>query len=333
MKTARSALIRLAAFVTASVFSGVVVVNTLTDPMTGPSVTYHAVFTDVTGLQPGSAVTVAGVRVGEVAEVAARDGLAQVSFDVAADQRIPASGLAVVRYADLTGARALSLTPGQGGPPLPAGATIPVERTRPALDLTALFNGFKPLFEALEPGQVNQLAAEIVAVFQGEGGTVNALLSRIVSLTAAIAGRDEVIGEVIDNLNAVLGTMNQRRDELRGLVDGLARLASETAASREQITAAIDSGSAVARSLAELLGDLGPGLSRDVRSVREITAMLVRNQQQIDGAVQEMPAFLGTLNRTTSYGSWANVYLCNLSVYVAGDPIELGVGPHTEVCR
>ncbi|PKW17516.1 MCE family protein [Saccharopolyspora spinosa] len=333
MTRTRSAHVRLVVFVAVSVFSGIVVVNTLTDPMTRRSVTYHAVFTDVAGLQPGSDVTIAGVRVGEVSEVTAHDGLAQVSFDLAAEQRIPATGLAVIRYADLTGARALSLTPGQGGPPLEPGATIPVERTRPAFDLTALFNGFKPLFKALEPGQVNQLAAEIAAVFQGEGGTVNALLSRIVSLTATLASRDEVIGEVVDNLNAVLGTMNRRREELRALLDGLGRLASETAASRGQIAAAIDSGSAVAHSLAKLLGDVGPGLSRDVRSVQEITAMLVRNQQQIDVAVQEMPAFLDTLDRVTGYGSWANVYLCNLSVQVAGDPVDLGVGPHTEVCR
>ncbi|KAA5834204.1 MCE family protein [Saccharopolyspora hirsuta] len=325
--------LRFAAFVLVSLFCGVVVVNTLTNPTTGRSVPYRAVFTDVAGLQPGNDVTVAGVRVGTVTGVVARGGLAEVDFEVAAEQPVPATGLAVIRYADLTGARALSLTPGQGGPPLPPGATIPVERTRPALDLTALLNGFKPLFDALEPAQVNQLAHEIVAVFQGEGGTVSALLTRIVSLTGTLASRDQVIGEVINNLNAVLGTVQQRRDDLRGLVDELGRLAAETAASRESIAAAIDSGAEAASSLAQLLDGLGPQLSRDVRSVQEITGMLVRNQAQIDGAVQEMPAFLNTLGRATSYGSWVNVYLCNLSVAVDGVQVDLGAGPHTEVCR
>jgi phospholipid/cholesterol/gamma-HCH transport system substrate-binding protein len=35
-----------------------------------------------------------------------------------------------------------------------------------------LFNGFKPLFQALSPQDINQLSYEIVQVFQGEGGTV-----------------------------------------------------------------------------------------------------------------------------------------------------------------
>ncbi len=37
------------------------------------------------------------------------------------------------------------------------GDTIPLSRTRPALDLTVLFNGFKPLFAALSPDDVNKL--------------------------------------------------------------------------------------------------------------------------------------------------------------------------------
>lgn len=325
--------LQFAAFVVVSLFCGVVVLNTLTDPVTGRTVPYRAVFTDVTGLQPGSEVTVAGVRVGTVTAVAARDGLAEVDFEVLAEQPVPATGLAVIRYADLTGARALTLTPGRGGPPLPPGATIPLERTRPALDLTALLNGFKPLFDTLEPAQVNQLAGEIVAVFQGEGGTVSALLSRIVSLTSTVSARDQVLREVVDDLGAVLGTLQQRREDLRALVDGLGRLAAETAASRESIAAAVDSGADVAGSLADLLDGLGPELSRDVRSAREVTAMLVREQAQIDGAVQELPAFLNTLGRAASYGSWVNVYLCNLSVSVDRVQVDLGAGPHSGVCR
>ena len=53
------------------------------------------------------------------------------------------------------------------------GATIPVNQTRPPLNLTVVFNGFKPLFQALSPNDINQLSFEIIQVLQGEGGTVN----------------------------------------------------------------------------------------------------------------------------------------------------------------
>ena len=39
-----------------------------------------------------------------------------------------------------------------------------------------LFNGFKPLFQALSPADINKLSYEIIQVFQGEGGTLEGLL-------------------------------------------------------------------------------------------------------------------------------------------------------------
>lgn len=325
--------LRLTAFALVAVLCGVVVVNTLTDPLTVQTRRYRAEFTNVEGLTEGSDVLIAGVRVGRVDEVLLRGGHAHVSFQVAADQRIPSTGLAVIRYADMLGARYLALTPGRGGPPLRDGDTITLERTRPPLDLTSLLNGFKPLFEAIDPHQVNRLAGSVVAVFEGERGTISSLLAEIVSVTSTVAGQDEVFGEVVANLNTVLGTVNSNREDVRGLVDGLAQLAHTAAQNREQVGATLDNGAALAGSLSGALAEIGPGLSRDVGSVRRISAELVRNQQQLEGTAREVPGLLGTVGRATDYGSWANVYICNLSVSVGGEPVDLGAGPHSEVCR
>ncbi|SFB28901.1 phospholipid/cholesterol/gamma-HCH transport system substrate-binding protein [Amycolatopsis marina] len=331
----RATLVKLAAFVAVCVFSAVLVVNTLTDPLTGRSHTYHAVFTDAHGLNPGTDVTVAGVRVGTVTRLELVDGRAHVTFDARADQQVPADVRAVVRYADLLGARHLALVPGESGPvgELEPGATIPLDRTRPALDLTALFNGFKPLFDSIDPAEVNQLAREIVAVFQGEAGSLDGLLSKVVSLTAVLGSRDDVLGEVLTNLNAVLDTMGEHRTDLAGLVDGLAELTSFAADSRERIAGALDGGAELAGSLTSLLADIGPDLSTDVRRLRSLTSTMVENEREFEAVVREAPEFASTLGRTLDYGSWVNVYVCNLGVDIGGEPIDLGVGPHSEVCR
>ena len=83
---------------------------------------------------------------------------------------------------------------------LAAGATIPLAQTHPALDLTTLFGGFRPLFQALTPADVNRLSFEVIQVFQGEGGTIEDLLAHVGSLTNSLADKDKVIGSVIDNL-------------------------------------------------------------------------------------------------------------------------------------
>src|SRR5260221_10882483 len=55
-----------------------------------------------------------------------------------------------------------------------------------ALPISTLLNGFKPLFKALTPADVNKLSYEIIQTLQGEGGTVNSLLAHTASLTTAI---------------------------------------------------------------------------------------------------------------------------------------------------
>ena len=67
-----------------------------------------------------------------------------------------------------------------------------------------LFNGFKPLFQALSPSDVNELSYEIIQVFQGQGGTLNGMLAHTASITQTLANRDQVIGQLITNLNSVL---------------------------------------------------------------------------------------------------------------------------------
>lgn len=343
---------KLTAFVTVCVFGAVLVVNTLTDPLPGDMRTYHAVFTDAHGLYAGSDVTIAGVRVGTVRELRLDGGRAHVTFEVSTDQRIPAGAHAAIHYADLLGSRHLALTtpptegedaatsgaaggdPAARGPELEPGATIPVSRTRPPLDLTALFNGFKPLFEAIEPGEVNRLARTIVAVFQGEGPAIESLLSSVVSLTSTVNGKERVLDRLLRNLTSVLDTMNGHTEQFTELVDGMKRLTSYAARHRGDIATALDSGTKLAGSLNTLLAGITPHLSEDITALRTVTSSLVGNTGRFDTLMAEAPDFLDTVGRATDYGSWVNVYVCNLRVDVTGDaPVNLSPGPHSEVCR
>ena len=144
---------------------------------------------------------------------------ALVSFNVAKDSVVTKSSTATIRYRNLVGQRYIQLTQGVGDlSRLPADGTIPMDRTEPALDLTVLFNGFKPLFQALSPTDINKLSAEVISVFQGEGDNFNGLLQSTASLTNTLADRDQVIGDLIDNLNVVLETLSNRDKQLSELI-------------------------------------------------------------------------------------------------------------------
>ncbi|MGZ4475160.1 MAG: MCE family protein [Nocardioides sp.] len=279
----------------------------------GATKDYKAVFSDATGVVKGDDVRIAGVKVGNVKSVEVVDRTrALVSFTVAADEQLTASTFAAIRYRNLVGQRYIALTQGVGAPSmLPAGATIPLQRTRPALDLTVLFNGFKPLFEALSPADVNKLAYEIITVFQGEGGTLQSLLAHTASVTTTLAGRDKVIGDLITNLNQVMVTVGRRDGELSDLLIKLRQFTSGLSQDRQAILGSLDSVSSLAVQTSDLVTGIRPGLTTDVKQLHTVAGTLDRNKAEIDRALQVLPIKLTKVGRTAAYGSWFNFYLCN----------------------
>ena len=199
---------------------------------------YNAEFVNVTGLENGDFVRIAGVEVGQVKKVEIQpDTSALVEFTADDSVVLTEGSRAVIRYDDLIGGRYLALEEGTGGTKkLNAGDTIPLARTSPALDLDALIGGFRPLFRALDPEQVNALSGQLIAALQGQGGTINSFLAQTAALTNTLADRDQLIGEVIVNLNVVLGSLGDQNDQFAKAVDALAELVQGLAARKEDIS-------------------------------------------------------------------------------------------------
>ncbi len=171
--------------------------------------TYNAVFTTVSGLQNGNFVRIAGVEVGKVKNIQiANDDMVRVTLSADDSVVLTQGTKAVIRYADLIGGPYLALEEGPGPTAkLPPGGTIKVANTAPALDLDALIGGFRPLLRALDPTQVNTLTSQLIAAFQGQGATIGSILAQTASLTNTLADRDALIGQVVVNLNTVLGSL------------------------------------------------------------------------------------------------------------------------------
>jgi phospholipid/cholesterol/gamma-HCH transport system substrate-binding protein len=274
---------------------------------------YSARFVDVTSLNPGDDVRIAGVRVGQVDQISIADRrVAEVRFSVDSGVRLPASVTATIKYRNLVGQRYIALDQGTGRPTavLPPGGVIPLDRTRPALDLTALFNGFKPLFQALSPDDVNKLSYEIIQVLQGEGGTIDNLLAHTASLTQTIAGKDQVIGQVIDNLNGVLDTVNARGNELADLVVQLQQLVSGLAEDRKPIGEAISSLGDLTVTTAGLLQDSRAPLKQDIAALGDLSKNLADSGDVVNSVLAHLPGKMDTISHTASYGSWFNFFLC-----------------------
>ena len=310
----RAPLIKLIVFAVVTIVLTAMLAQTLGSWAVGGT-EYRAQFTDVTSLLEGDDVRIAGVRVGKVTDIrVVDDSIAEVRFTVTDDVPLGTGVRAKIRYRNLVGQRYLALFEGPStGRTLHRNGVIPLEQTAPALDLTTLFNGFRPLFTALSPDDVNKLAYEIIQVLQGEGGTMASLLRRTASLTSTLADRDAVIGRVITNLNAVLSTVDERDQQLDQTITQLQQLVSGLAADRGAIGQSLANLGELTLATGSLLGDARPPLASDVDGLRQVAGNMNANSEAIDRALAAMPGRYEALTRVASHGSWFNFFLCDLS--------------------
>ncbi|MCK0177075.1 virulence factor Mce family protein [Mycolicibacterium sp. F2034L] len=282
---------------------------------------YSAIFSNASGLRPGQFVRASGVEVGKVSKIELIENgtRAKVDFDV--DRSLPLfdETTASIRYLNLIGDRFLELSRGDSDRRMAAGATIPVERTEPALDLDALIGGFRPLFRALEPEKVNNIAQSIVTVFQGQGGTINDILDQTASLTSALADRDQAIGEVIRNLNTVLDTTVKHQKQFdetlvnfETLITGLKNRADPIATSVADISDA-------AGTVSDLLADNRPLLQDTIGYLDAVQQPLVDQQAQLNDLLVRFPTALKIIGRAGGiYGDFFNFYACDISLKLNG---------------
>jgi phospholipid/cholesterol/gamma-HCH transport system substrate-binding protein len=284
----------------------------------GSQTAYQAIFSTASMLQKGDDVRVAGVSVGEVEDVEHYDRTeALVTFKVSSDVPLTTASRAEIRYLNLVGDRYLALEEGADADaePLESGATIPIDQTKPALDLTVLFNGFQPLFQALNPQQVNDLSMNLVQVLQGEGGTVQGLLAKTASLTNTLADRDQLIGRVVDNLTQTLQTVDSRHQQLSDLVVGLKNWMADLARDRNVIGSSIDNVSDLTVVVADLLRQGRPLVKSDVAKLRKLAGLLnqPQNSANLEDLLDRLPESMTDQTRTGTYGSWYSYYVCGFS--------------------
>ena len=282
---------------------------------------YSAIFSNVSGLRAGQFVRASGVEVGKVSKVELIDGGSKARVDFNVDRSLPLfdGTTASIRYLNLIGDRYMELKRGDSDKRLPAGGTIPLEHTEPALDLDALIGGFRPVFRALDPDKVNNIAQSIITIFQGQGGTINDILDQTASLTSALADRDQAIGEVIRNLNTVLDTTVKHQQQFDDTLVNFEKLITGLKDRRDPIASSVANISDAAGTVADLLADNRPLLQSTVGQLEAVQQPLVDQKDQLNDILVRLPTAFKIIGRAGGiYGDFFNFYLCDISLKLNG---------------
>ena len=295
---------------------------------------YRAEFTDVSGLAQDDFVRIAGVEVGKVKKISIEsNSLVLVEFSADNTVVLTKGTRAAVRWADVFGGRYLSLEEGVGAAQrLEPGTTIPTERTLPALDLDSLIGGFRPLFRALDPDQVNALTGQLIAALQGQGTTVSSFLSQTAAVTSTLADRDELIGQVITDLNTVLGSLGDRTAQVDKAVTSLSELVQGLSDRRTDISNAVAYTNAAAGTVADLLQQARQPAQKVVGETDRAAGIVVADHDYFDDFLNTLPDAYQILGRQGLYGDFYTFYLCDVVFKLngkGGQPVYVKVAGQT----
>ncbi len=320
MRTYRKPLIGLALFMAFAVTVTWMVFATLQREVSGPTNTYSAIFTDVSGMAPGDDVRVAGVRVGRVDKIELDGLLAKLTFRVQRNQPLYKDAVASVTYQNIIGQRYLGLSQGVGGDhaPLPNHGQIPKERTTPSFDISYMLNGFEPLFTQLDPKQVDNLTNAIIQAFQGDPTSILALTTQASVLAETLAGPDQVLGDLIGNMNQLMSNLAAQDANLQTMIGEARGVMAELASRRDELVTSVGSINFATARLATIVNTLTPDLQEFIgRQPGFLQYGLRDGRPRFAYMAANLPFLIKGLARVFQEGSYVNAYACDVDISLA----------------
>ncbi|SFO80706.1 phospholipid/cholesterol/gamma-HCH transport system substrate-binding protein [Amycolatopsis arida] len=279
-------------------------------PIVGSGTTYRAEFGEAAGLQRDDEVRIAGMKVGEVTDVALAEDHVVVSFRVK-DAWLGDRTSAEIKLKTLLGRKFLALRP-HGQSTQDPNVPIPRERTVTPYDVTEAFSGLADTVGAIDTDQLAESFRVLSDTFAGAPEHVRTALDGLSALSTTIASRDAELAELLANTRAVSATLAGSSDEFERLIDDGNLLLAELDHRRESISALLTGTRRLAEQLSGLVADNRERLEPALRQLDTVTDVLRRQHANLQQGLRLAGPYFRQLNNAAGNGRWVDNYLCRL---------------------
>ncbi|MBK8172460.1 MAG: MCE family protein [Sandaracinaceae bacterium] len=282
MDRSRAVQVRVGVFVVAAltIASALIFVLGSRKGMFGAKTPYHAVFSNVGGLRPGSPLRIAGVDVGTVGDVELRnDGRIHVELKIGNAYRtlVRNDSIATIGNKGLLGDRLIDVTVGRGTQ-LQPGATL---RTNEPGDISALMSQAADIVQDARTTVQNLRSVTGVLAesgFQNDIRSSTHSLAQILDMTAQGNGtfrRVMTDPELANNFNRTIGNIQTMTNEL-----------ARTARGIRDVTDEVSHGDGTVHEV--IYGQSGAALLRNLASASDEAAQMLAAVRTGDGTVHDL---------------------------------------------
>jgi virulence factor Mce-like protein len=275
-----------------------------------PGRTITAYLRSAVAVYPGNPVLILGVAVGRITTVAPQGRLVKVVMTVDRSVDVPAGASAVVVEPSLVAGRSIQLTPAYtGGPTMPDGGVIPVQRTAVPLGIDDLARAANDLATMLGPPGVNRNGAlsdalDVAAAnLRGNGQAINSTIGDVAALSETLAGSRKQLFATVTQLQSFVSTLAANDAQVRQFTTQLADVSNYLAGERGDLGAALRELSLALGEVAGFVQDNRAVLKSNVDRLTEVTAVLVRQREALGQIIDIAPTALSNLNNAYNASS------------------------------
>ena len=233
-------------------------------PLIGGGDVYYAAFSEAGGLRANDEVRIAGVRVGKVEKVELEGDHVQVTFRLDKEADFGADTAAAIKVKTLLGAMFLALEPAGGGQ-LSEGSEIPIERTSSPYDVVEAFAGLAERAGDIDTDRLADSMTVLADLTKNTPEEFQDALTGVSALSTNLASRNEQINTLLKNLSKVAGVLDDRDQDIVGLMKDGDVLFRALVARRQAVHNLLVSTSTLSKELTALVKesreDLKPALT------------------------------------------------------------------------
>ena len=254
--------------------------------------TISAYFTTVTALYPGDDVRVSGIKVGSIASVQPQGTQAKLTMKVDRDTPIPANAKAVIVAQNLVASRYVQLTPYRsGGPTMPDGAVIPIERTAVPVEWDEVKAQLDRLATDLGPvsnmptGPIGRFIESSADALQGNGDKLRQTLAQLSGVGRILADGSGNIVDIIKNLQTFVTALRDSKQQIVQFQNRLATLTSVLNDNRSDLDAALTDLSVAVGEVQRFIAGSRDQTSETIQRLANVTQNLADHKTDLENVL------------------------------------------------
>ena len=288
-----------------------------------------ALLGDGAGLYVGNDVGVLGVPVGKVTKVEPAGKVVKVTLKVTdPDIRIPADAAAVVVSRSVATDRYIELTPVyDGGPVMPSGTVIPLERTRTPVDFDEVLGSLSELASDLTDNpeatnSISEVLQTVAAAFTGNADDLNSAIHGLAGVVDTVHGRRSDLFDTTDALDELATDLVDNKELIETFVENLGDALDLLNSERDEIGHVLRALSDTLEKLTEVSKENRGAIRVGVQDVTRLLETTLRSRADLVETLEVMPLATDNVSRTLSPDN---------RIWVRTVPAQiLGLGPEFE---